>query len=252
MKTTARLFPIAAVLAALLALAMLTASGGTGTASAMQTATPVQSSNGFLSVSAGGEFACGLRSDGRLICWGNSYGPGNTTEEVYGDKPFISVSAGDNHACGVQTDGAVACDGWGQRGEATPPEGTFASVSAGVLHTCGVKAYGTVACWGANTDYSGEHAYGQATPPQGSFTSVSAGGYHTCGVRTDGTVACWGSDEYGQAKPPTGVFTSVSPAASIPARCGPTARWSAGVPTPAISTMEPSARPRRQQAFSSR
>ena len=85
----------------------------------------------FEAVSAGGEFACAVRSDGRLICWGNSYGPGGTTEAVLAGNSFVSVSAGDSHVCGLQVDGAVLCDGWNRAAQDPPPAGPFKSISAG-------------------------------------------------------------------------------------------------------------------------
>ena len=168
------------------------------------------SSNGFEAVSAGGEFACAVRSDGRLICWGNSYGPGGTTEAVLAGNSFVSVSAGDSHVCGLQADGAVLCDGWNRAAQDPPPAGPFQSISAGGNHNCGVRTDGVVECWGSDTGFDGQASSGKATPPAGLFRSVSAGGHHTCGIRTDGTAACWGSDEYGQSTPPKGAFASVS------------------------------------------
>ncbi|MXY21518.1 MAG: hypothetical protein F4Y49_09325, partial [Dehalococcoidia bacterium] len=66
----------------------------------------------FISISAGGEHTCGVRSDGLVECWGS------------------------NHSL------------LGFGGQATPPSGSFASVSAGGEHTCGVRTDGSVECWG--------------------------------------------------------------------------------------------------------
>ena len=165
----------------------------------------------FVSVSAGVENSCGVRNDSKVECWGR---------DRYGllappGGAFTSVSLGRAHGCGVKTDGLVECWGLNEDGQATPPEGSFASVSAGSFHTCGVMTDGSVNCWGFNEDGTGNFV-GQATPPEGSFASVSAGGFHTCGVMTDGSVQCWGFNEdgrknlAGQATPPEGSFASVS------------------------------------------
>ena len=156
-------------------------------------------SSPFVSVSAGGGYTCGVRSDGSVACWGeDDYGEATPPGGSLG-----SVSAGSFHTCGVRNDGSVACWGLDTSGQTTPPTGSFASVSVGLYHTCGVRSDGSVACWGRDRS-------GQATPPTGSFASVSAGGGHTCGVRSDGSVACWGDNGDGQATPPTGSFASVS------------------------------------------
>ena len=160
---------------------------------------PTTPAGSFVSVSAGGSYTCGVRSDGSVACWGRS-GLGAATPPV---GSFVSVSAGQHHTCGVRSDGSVACWGDNEDGQATPPAGSFVSVDAGYGHTCGLRRNGSVACWGDNED-------GQATPPAGSFPSVSAGYNYTCGVRSDGSVACWGDDFAGEATPPAGSFDSVS------------------------------------------
>jgi alpha-tubulin suppressor-like RCC1 family protein len=68
-------------------------------------------------VSAGAYFACGVRTDGALACWGdNRYG-----QAAPPTGTFQSVSAGYFFACGVRTDGTLACWGNNDDGEATPP-----------------------------------------------------------------------------------------------------------------------------------
>ena len=160
---------------------------------------PTPPASSFVSVSAGGEHTCGVRSDGSVACWGEN-GSGAATPPV---GSFVSVSGGQWHTCGVRSDASVACWGWDEYGQATPPAGSFDSVSVGYGHTCGLRSDGSAACWGGNWD-------GQATPPAGSFVSVSAGYDHTCGVRSDGSVACWGENDDGEATPPAGSFVSVS------------------------------------------
>ena len=153
----------------------------------------------FVSVSAGGNFTCGVTNSDSIACWGA--GVHGQTEAPSGN--FTSVSAGGHHACGVRTDGAVACWGNDGSGRATPPGGAFVSVSAGAVHTCGLRTDGLVSCWGSN-----EH--GQSMPPTGTFLSVSAGSEHTCGVTTDHSIACWGADTYAGDAPREGHFLSVS------------------------------------------
>src|SRR5262249_18834427 len=81
-------------------------------------------------VRGGGAYGGGVRSEGRVACWGNhDYGqatvPGGT---------FTQVSANEFHTCGVRSDGTVACWGQNNDGQASPPGGTFTQVSAGLAH----------------------------------------------------------------------------------------------------------------------
>ena len=149
----------------------------------------------FVSVSAGYDHTCGVKTSGTVACWGNDAFTTTPTGS------FTSVSSGNIHSCGVRTSGSVVC--WPVHGISAPPAGFFTSISVGASHTCAVKRNGTVVCWGK--DFSGK-----ATPPSGSFASVSSGHAHTCGLKTSGSVVCWGNDEYRKATPPAGSFTSVS------------------------------------------
>ena len=189
----------------------------------------------FQQVTAGGSHTCGVRNDGRILCWGNDdYGQATPLAGT-----FQQVSAGESHTCGIKTDGRVVCWGSNSRGKSTPPAGIFQQVSAGDDHTCGVKTNGSVACWGdvprgranitrdtlqqvsAGSHHTcgvsvygsvpcwGSNSYGQAWAPRGTFKQVSTGLVHTCGVETDGSVACWGNNDEGQSSPPWGTFQQV-------------------------------------------
>jgi len=170
------------------------------TATALPAVTPSPSeAEGFVQVSAGKHHACGVKTDGRLVCWGNN--DENQSAVPYGK--FQHVSAGGSHSCRVKTDGNVACWGDDGKGQAKPPAGKFYQVSAGGSHSCGVKSNGSVACWGNNRN-------GQSNPPDGKFHQANADLSHTCGVKTDGSLACWGSNLTGKAATPAGKFQQVS------------------------------------------
>ena len=62
----------------------------------------------FLSVSAGDNHTCALRTDATVACWGWN-GNGRATPP---EGEFTAVSAGGEHTCGVRADGAVVC--WGE------------------------------------------------------------------------------------------------------------------------------------------
>ena len=102
-----------------------------------------------VNTSRGGDYYCGVRTDGTVACSGTGH-YGETTPP---EGKFQSVSAGRGHVCGVRVDGAVAC--WGRNtydgevmGQSTPPAGEFLSVSAGENYTCGIRTNRTLSCWG--------------------------------------------------------------------------------------------------------
>ena len=193
-----------------------------------QGSTPSFITGPFQSLDVGWQHFCGLRTNGRVRCWGldNDFrvsgapAPGgllspwlrDNSQRVsdLGDRVFKAISMGDEHSCGLQRDGVVICWGGNPAGQAEPPAGvTFSFISAGKYHSCGLRdeqngqTYGTVVCWGAH-DYINERgaslvaAYGQGTVPaelrDEIFSWVSAGdGYHTCGIRAGSQrLVCWG------------------------------------------------------------
>jgi len=145
---------------------------------------------------------CGLRSDGKITCWG--------TQELIDDPPvgtFVSYDAGTNQVCAMDGAGAVQCFGSSQNGVMDIPALPFASISVGSAGACGVLDDGSAQCWGTITDLM--------PPPSGAFSSLSLGAFHGCGVRSDQTLACWPYWDdltdlnHGQFSPPGGTFLAV-------------------------------------------
>ena len=153
----------------------------------------------FIDIALGEAHACGIRTNGSIICWGS---PNKYIHETPLHKvTTVTVDKARSlgwHSCGVRTDGSLVC--WGKSLEpfsgpdallygytATAPPDKLQTVSTGADHTCGIRVDGTVVCWGDNT-------VGQLVAPSGVFTSVSAGTRHSCGIRLDGSVECWGSN----------------------------------------------------------
>ncbi len=177
---------------------------------------PAASLTGIADISIGRMFACALRRDATVACWGRGdatpmRGAREATAEfqeprvVPGLADVVQVSAGDNHVCVVTRAGAVRC--WGANydhelgvdGEATSEPGApiadlgpVARVVAGDRYTCALLRDGAVRCWG---DY--DHEY--ATPPVQRPTEIAGlrggvdlagGGAHVCAVMRDGAVTC--------------------------------------------------------------
>ena len=131
--------------------------------------------------------ACGLRTDGTVICWGRgcSRTACRSSREWSRSSPPFYVSVGGRNYCALRTDGTIFCWG-GSRGLGSrPPAGIFTALSAADHHACGLRTDGSIACWGSD----GKR---RATPPGGSYVAVSTGALHTCAVRIDQTLICWG------------------------------------------------------------
>ena len=172
--------------------------------------------------------ACGLKSDGTLVCWGSTgfapRPPVGTFSLLADDGPcaltrggsvlcwgsnfygqaaappgrFINLSG----VCGVRVNGTLSCWGTNEYGQASPPGGRFTQVSAAAAQTCAIAEDRSLHCWGVEFDGS--------PTPTGQFSHVDVGGHHACAVRLDGTLVCWGRNTEGQAAPPAGVFTHVA------------------------------------------
>ena len=67
-----------------------------------------------VSVSDWGTHSCGLRTDGKVRCWGDSRV--HLPEDVY-----VSISAGYHHVCALRADDEVICRGEDEHGQTSPP-----------------------------------------------------------------------------------------------------------------------------------
>ena len=190
--------------------AQLVGRRASGDATAGTSTTTEIIAGGLTALSVGRQYACGLRSDSTMTCWGY------TTGSSYGayDAPsgtFTAISAGAWHACGLRSDSTATCWGDDVVGETRAPSGTFTAVAAGFWHSCGLRSNSTATCWGGNFD-------GETDAPSGIFTAIATGYFFSCGLRSNGFVTCWGRNDHGQADAPSGTFTALS--ASFRIACG--------------------------------
>ena len=163
-------------------------SGGTDNSGVITPQIPMDSGTGWLTVSTGSLFSCGIRADGAdrdLYCWGSdtsaqladgdgdSTGPelrlANLTNDGETVVDWVEVNAGDHHACARRASGEIYC--WGGNDEGKVGDGTreekrrptrvvvdalpvgervFRSVAAGSQASCAVSATGALYCWGVN------------------------------------------------------------------------------------------------------
>ena len=198
---------------------------------------PVFGDRTFMTLTASGQYVCGIGADSLAYCWGDGsdgiLGVGDTRPRrrpspVAGGHRFTALSAGGQSTCGITADGESYC--WGANDEGQLGTGNygsrrlapvrvqtdlaFSSISVGYYHACALTAAGAAYCWGENI--FGE--LGTSTPEicrwlggeascstkpipvsgQLSFVSISAGMRYTCGVTADGAGYCWGRNAEGQ------------------------------------------------------
>ena len=154
-------------------------------------------------IEAGTSFTCGIRTDARVLCWGDNVAGQRLAPTDFRAK---QVSAAQYHACGVAADGTVRCWGarptdpdysWVDRGQAGVPAelSGVTQVVTGRFFSCALRANGTVACWG-DADEFGD------VPTLSDVAELAAGSSHACALKSDGSVTCWGDNGEGQASPP--------------------------------------------------
>lgn len=220
---------------------------GNGTTTASQSPVSVVGlSSGVVAVSLGVHYACALRADGGVRCWGTGgkLGNGTTASSSVPVTPVglasgvRSVSAGYGHACALMNDATVRC--WGDNREGSLGDGTrtaslvpqavpglsgISQLSTGGVHTCVLTDAGGVKCWGYNA--YGQVGNGTSGPtPDGDVLSpvdvvglsgvvaLTTGGYHTCVMLSEGTAECWGQNLYGELGDGTNVSRTTPVAVS--------------------------------------
>lgn len=140
-----------------------------------------------VAVTAGHAFACALRDDGTLRCWGsNSVGqlgngltlPSASPVAARGLTGITAVAAGARHTCAV-AGGLVYCWGANDRGQLGQPT---------TSRQCTVGGE-SIACEPQPTVIDGVKG----------VVAISAGTAHTCARTVEGIVLCWGDGRYGQS-----------------------------------------------------
>jgi trimeric autotransporter adhesin len=148
-------------------------------------------------VAGGYRHSLGLKTDGRIVAWGdNTYGqtdvPGTNTD-------FVAVASGAFHSLGLKSDGRIVAWGRNDSGQTNvpAPNAAFVGLAAGTVHSLGLKSDGSIVAWGDNT-------VGQTDvpSPDADFVAIAANGGHSLGVKLDGRIVAWGLNNYGQTTVP--------------------------------------------------
>ena len=126
--------------------AQLVGRRASGDATAGTSTTTEIIAGGLTALSVGRQYACGLRSDSTMTCWG---------DDVVGETrapsgTFTAVDAGFWHSCGLRSDSTVICWGGNFDGETDAPSGTFTAVAVSPFASFGLGSNGTVTRWGAS------------------------------------------------------------------------------------------------------
>jgi alpha-tubulin suppressor-like RCC1 family protein len=199
-------------------------SGEIGDGTQFPKLSPVQLSNNWVVISAGGGYSAAIRSDGKLFTWGNNsdgqLGDGTQTSKLIptqiGNDNWTNIYAGmGGFTFAIRSDGklfAWGTNSFGQLGDGTlirrltPVQignDNWASISVGRYHSLGIRSDGKLFVWGNNN-------YGQLgdgtqtrklTPAQignDNWSSVAAGFASSFAIRSDGKLFAWGDNNNGQ------------------------------------------------------
>ncbi|MDZ4757318.1 MAG: T9SS type A sorting domain-containing protein [Bacteroidota bacterium] len=184
----------------------------------------------WISISAGGTFTLGLKSDGTLWAWGcNNGGTLGDSTSINRDRPvqigkannWTSISA--STICGFALKSNGSLWAWG-RGAALGDSNInnisypiqigvdkdYVSVASTETHSHALKSDGTLWGWGQNDAYQlGDSSNARKLIPTkigtaNNWVSISVGGNsyqgmgHGHGLKADGTLWGWGSNGYGE------------------------------------------------------
>jgi Regulator of chromosome condensation (RCC1) repeat len=177
-------------------------------------------------LAVGGSFACALRRNGRVACWGTNSGGelgdwaatgSRQAADVPGIEGTVALSVGMSHACAALSSGRVRC--WGSNRSSQLGDGTAekrpssvevagvelaVGVATGSDHSCALLASGGVLCWGENKSAQlGDGSHSSSRTPVAvrgldPADSIVAGWEHTCARLRRGPVVCWGHNSNGQ------------------------------------------------------
>ncbi len=157
----------------------------------------------FVSLAAGGAHTCGLRSTGRVDCWGDRH-VGNAWSLA--SNGFVRIDAQGGATCGQRADGGLVC--WHSEGGVTESqpyeEGSYRGFAASARQVCALDQVGRVGCWPFFHWDEPITVGWERTLAAARFSDIDAGDVHLCGIRDSGHILCWGSNEAGQLDAPAG------------------------------------------------
>jgi alpha-tubulin suppressor-like RCC1 family protein len=161
---------------------------GNGANAASDVPVPVSGGLFFTQISVGGDFACGVTSDGVAYCWGNNQsgqlGNGGTAASIV-PSAVTATSGTELYRL------------------------TLTQIAAGNSDTCALASTGAAYCWGLGTGgqlgngASGSSSTAVAVTVSGvlsgvTLVQIATGGTTTCALDSLGAAYCWGAGDSGQ------------------------------------------------------
>ncbi|MEM6732340.1 MAG: hypothetical protein AAF658_12345, partial [Myxococcota bacterium] len=162
-------------------------------------------------LSAGVDAVCGVSTDGRLWCWGQSRAAAGyrgvealSPIQVSDVRIWRKASISANTACAITRTGEMSCWGNAPVGDGSGveaitlqpiPGGPWMEVSVSQNHRCALKPDGTLWCWGGAGAGAASGSTPQQLGTQSDWLSVTASGNFSCGLRSNGGATsawCWG------------------------------------------------------------
>ena len=151
---------------------------------------------GVKAIAVGGNFALALRSDGRVVAWGDN--TDGQTDVPVGLGNVIAIAAGRSHALALQSNGQVVAWGGNFDGELDLPPGlaNVVAIDVGNAYNLALRSDGTVVAWGDVFD--NPRPVPLDLPPA---RALGAGEWRQAAVvLRDGSIREWGFQE-GKAVP---------------------------------------------------
>jgi len=188
---------------------------------------PIQlgSTRDWTFVATGQGHGCGIRSPGRLYCWGRNtesqLGQGTAEPpqmrafvQVGADADWVAVGCSQSTTCARKRNGSLWC--WGAQPSGAlavgdgaarpvpaqvPTYSDWSEATVGTFHTCGLRPGGEIWCAGRNTEGQiGAPDFVDALPnmmradPTAGWIEVRAGRFFTCARKGDDSVWCMGQN----------------------------------------------------------
>jgi subtilisin-like proprotein convertase family protein len=112
--------------------------------------TPATAQYGIVQIQAGIDFSVALRSDRKVVAWGDTRY--NHLAIPTNIKPVIQIAVGGDHTLALQEDGTVVAWGDNSAGQSTIPNGLMdvVYVAAGANSSAAITRNGQVIVWGEN------------------------------------------------------------------------------------------------------
>lgn len=166
---------------------------------------PVSATTSIIQVVAGVDHLVALRSDGRIVAWGdNSLNQTKVPADLLVARDIASplrvvmLAAGANHTLALRANGTVVAWGDNKSGQITGigAWSNVVQIAAGSRHSLGLLSDGTIVGIGNNV-------FNQLSIPQmRNVVKITAAANHNVALLRDGSMVAWGRNLYGQTDIP--------------------------------------------------